>query len=62
MKYLGPQKITFLLSSCIAGAVACCLSLPFDNVKTKLQKMKANQDGTYPYKGIFDCFYKSISK
>ena len=36
------------------------MSLPFDNIKTKLQKMKAGSDGKMPYSGVFDCFYKSI--
>lgn len=33
-------------------------SLPFDNAKTKIQKMTKNADGTYPYKNIFDAMGK----
>jgi len=44
-----------------AVAVALC-SLPFDNVKTKLQKQKAGPDGKVAYNGVPDCFKKSIAK
>lgn len=36
------------------------MSLPFDNAKTKMQKMKKNADGTFPYKNIFDTMGKTI--
>jgi len=49
-------KIT---SSVISGVVCAFLSLPFDNVKTKLMKMKLNADGSKPYSGVVDCFAKS---
>lgn len=39
-------------------AAACCL--PFDNCKTKLQKMKRNpKTGKLPYKNILDAFVKT---
>ena len=45
----------------MVSAIAIALfSLPFDNVKTKIQKMKAGQDGKLPYSGVPDCFAKSI--
>ena len=45
------------------SAIAIALfSLPFDNVKTKIQKMKAGQDGKLPYSGVPDCFAKSIQQ
>ena len=37
------------------------MSLPFDNVKTKLQKQTKGPTGEYPYAGVTDCFMKSIS-
>jgi solute carrier family 25 oxoglutarate transporter 11 len=46
----------------VSGFVCSFMSLPFDNNKTKLQKMKANKAGEYPYKGVFDCFAKSIAR
>ena len=53
---------TRLQASAIAGVTCSCMSLPFDNVKTKLQKMKANSQGVYPYAGVFDCLKQSVAK
>jgi len=53
---------TRLIASAIAGLSAAFCSLPFDNLKTKLQKMKAGADGKYPYAGFFDCFRKSVAR
>lgn len=47
-----------LTASAIAGFFASFFSLPFDFVKTRLQKQTRNADGTLPYKGMFDCFRK----
>mmetsp|Transcript_4854 Transcript_4854/g.4726 ORF Transcript_4854/g.4726 Transcript_4854/m.4726 type:complete len:298 (-) Transcript_4854:27-920(-) len=47
-------------SSFIAAFFACVLSLPFDNVKTKFQRMAKKPDGTYPYKSFMDCFMRSL--
>ena len=44
-----------IASSAIAGVVASFASLPFDMIKTRLQKQKPNPDGTLPYAGLFDC-------
>ena len=46
------------MMSAVATSIA---SLPFDNIKTKLQKMKAGPDGKYPYAGVFDCAKKTIA-
>lgn len=43
-----------------AGFVCAYLSLPFDNVKVKLQKMRAGPDGVLPYRSFLDCLRKSI--
>jgi len=43
-----------------AGFLASACSLPFDFVKTRLQKMKANPDGTFPYKNSIDCARKVL--
>lgn len=45
-----------------AGFLASFFCLPFDNVKTKLQKMKPDHAGVLPYSGITDCFVKSIQR
>ena len=34
------------------------MALPFDNAKTKIQKMKPDAAGVMPYKNIFDCMWK----
>jgi solute carrier family 25 oxoglutarate transporter 11 len=51
-----------IVACLVAGGCATVMSLPFDNVKTKLQKMKALPDGSLPYKGVVDCFVKSAKK
>lgn len=48
-----------LLASALAGFSASFLSLPFDNAKTKIQKMKPDQNGVMPYKNIIDCIMKT---
>ncbi|KAF2641100.1 mitochondrial 2-oxoglutarate/malate carrier protein-like protein [Massarina eburnea CBS 473.64] len=50
-----------LTASAIAGFFASFFSLPFDFVKTRLQKQTRAPDGTLPYKGMFDCF-KQVAK
>ncbi len=47
-------QFTRLLSSAMAGFLASFLSLPFDNAKTKMQKMQKGPDGKFPYANIFD--------
>jgi solute carrier family 25 oxoglutarate transporter 11 len=47
-------------SSSIAGVAASTLSLPFDFVKTRLQKQQPLPDGSFPYKNFMDCGIKSI--
>jgi solute carrier family 25 oxoglutarate transporter 11 len=47
-----------LTASAIAGFFASFFSLPFDFVKTRLQKQQRRPDGTLPYKGMLDCFKK----
>lgn len=42
-------------ASSIAGFFASFFSLPFDYVKTQLQKQKPKPDGTYQFKGFLDC-------
>jgi solute carrier family 25 oxoglutarate transporter 11 len=64
-KALGPDasplKIQFG-SSMLAAVATAVGSLPFDNMKTKLQKQKAGPDGIMPYKGMPDCFAKSLAR
>lgn len=47
-----------LSASAIAGFFASFFSLPFDFVKTRLQKQTKGPDGKLPYRGMVDCFAK----
>lgn len=60
-KFYGTKDTqqTRLMSSAAAGFSAAFLSLPFDNAKTKMQKMKPLPDGTFPYKNIQHCMMTS---
>ena len=42
------------------GFFASVCSLPFDFIKTRLQKMTPNPDGTMPYKGPIDCAMQTL--
>lgn len=57
-----PDKSTVLAGAAVSGFIASFASLPFDNIKTKLQKQKAGPDGKLPYSSFFDCFGKTVSK
>ncbi|EME89367.1 uncharacterized protein MYCFIDRAFT_210069 [Pseudocercospora fijiensis CIRAD86] len=56
---MGPRAQT-LTASAIAGFFASFFSLPFDFVKTRLQKQSRGPDGKLPYNGFLDCFQKVI--
>jgi len=53
---------TRLIAAASAGLLASIFSLPFDNMKTKLQKMKPEGHGTLTYNGLTDCFVKTIRR
>lgn len=54
---LSPRTQT-LAASAVAGFFASFFSLPFDFVKTRLQKQVKGPDGSFQYKGMMDCFKK----
>lgn len=54
---LSPHAQT-LSASAVAGFFASFFSLPFDFVKTRLQKQGKSKDGLVRYKGMVDCFAK----
>lgn len=54
---LSPRAQT-LTASAAAGFFASFFSLPFDFVKTRLQKQQKGADGRLPYRGMVDCFQK----
>jgi Mitochondrial carrier protein len=45
-------------ASMIAGFFAAACSLPFDFVKTRMQRMKPDAQGKVPYSGFVDCAAK----
>ena len=51
----GRDKPILFAASMLSACATSTASLPFDNIKTKLQKMKKLPDGTLPYKGFIDC-------
>merc|ERR1719160_146268 len=63
---LGCQKggqVQVFGASAIAGFFASFFSLPFDYVKTQVQKMKPDPvTGELPFKGPIDCAMKQVRK
>jgi len=53
----GTQLNRFF-SGALSGWTAATVSLPFDFVKTRLQKQQPKADGTVHYKNLVDCFAK----
>lgn len=58
---LSPPTPIITLNT-LAGFFASACSLPFDFVKTRLQKMTPNPDGTMPYKGPIDCAMQTLKE
>lgn len=59
---LTPQNQTFAASA-IAGFFASFLSLPFDFIKTRLQKQQKDPNtGKLPYRGLLDCARKVVKE
>jgi len=49
-----------LTAALVSGFFASACSLPFDYVKTQIQKMQPLPDGTMPYKGLVDCAVQTV--
>ncbi|KAJ7567065.1 hypothetical protein O6H91_02G130900 [Diphasiastrum complanatum] len=47
-------------ASAVSGFFASAFSLPFDYVKTQIQKMQPGPDGKFPYTGSLDCALKTL--
>ena len=58
----GPGKLTTIKATFISGVFVAVCSLPFDNMKTKMQKQTKDSKGVYPYQNLRDCFAKSIER
>ncbi len=62
-KKFGPGWTSTLSASALSGFFAAALSLPFDFLKTRIQKQKPDPvTGVLPYKGFFDCLAKTVKK
>lgn len=51
---------SFSGASTISGFFAAACSLPFDYVKTQIQKMQPDAEGKLPYSGSLDCALKTL--
>jgi len=58
---LGKSHKANLAASATSGFAACCVSLPFDFMKTRMQKQKKKPDGTWPYNSMLDVARKTIA-
>ena len=58
----GNDKLILFTASMVSACATSTASLPFDNIKTKLQKMKKLPDGTFPYSGFVDCAMKTAAR
>ena len=47
-------------ASAVSGFCAAACSLPFDFVKTQIQKMQPDAQGKYPYTGSLDCAMQTL--
>ncbi|RWW23973.1 hypothetical protein GW17_00011749 [Ensete ventricosum] len=47
-------------ASAVSGFFASACSLPFDYVKTQIQKMQPDATGKFPYTGSLDCVMKTL--
>merc|ERR1719463_871828 len=57
----APEFVQVWGASAIAGFLASFMSLPFDFVKTQIQKMKPDPvTGELPFKGPIDCAMQQV--
>lgn len=58
----GGEKLGILGASFTSGLVGSVFSLPFDYVKTQIQRMKADAHGNLPFAGPLDCARTTLAK
>jgi len=58
----GDWAVFNLFAAGIAAVPAAMLSLPFDNIKTKLQNQPAAVNGRLQYNGVLDCAHQTFAK
>ncbi|KAL6339041.1 hypothetical protein AAG906_024192 [Vitis piasezkii] len=54
------EASTVVGPSAVSGFFASTFSLPFDYVKTQIQKMQPDASGKYPYTNSLDCAMKTL--
>ncbi|XP_010531153.1 PREDICTED: mitochondrial dicarboxylate/tricarboxylate transporter DTC-like [Tarenaya hassleriana] len=54
------ETSTVIGASAVSGFFASACSLPFDYVKTQIQKMQPDAEGRYAYTGSLDCAMKTL--
>ncbi|XP_019155507.1 PREDICTED: mitochondrial dicarboxylate/tricarboxylate transporter DTC [Ipomoea nil] len=54
------ETATVVGASAVSGFFAAACSLPFDYVKTQIQKMQPDAAGKYPYTGSVDCAMQTL--
>ncbi len=59
----GPCKKAHFSATLVSSVFTAIFSLPFDNMKTKIQKQKVDsKTGKLPYASLVDCFKKTVAK
>jgi len=61
-KFGGEGALTTFVAGGLSGWTAATVSLPFDFIKTRLQRQTPGADGKLPYKNFFDCVKKVAAK
>jgi len=56
----SPSINTQLGASLISGLACTIAALPFDMLKSRLQDMKPDANGVFPYKGVADCSWNLL--
>lgn len=63
LKMWGPCFKTTFAAASLSGVAVAIGSLPFDNMKTKMQKQKVDpKTGELPYRSVMECMRKTAAK
>jgi solute carrier family 25 oxoglutarate transporter 11 len=60
--YFEDNIWSHVVASMGSGLLCSVSSLPVDITKTRLQSMKKNANGQYPYRGVVDCLIQVVRK
>lgn len=58
----GGERLGIVGASFTSGLVGSVFSLPFDYVKTQIQRQKPDADGKLPFSGPLDCARKTLAQ